>query len=413
MSGLLRVVVGGAGAAALGFLATVLIARGLGADGFGLFASVVALWALLAPLLAMGSGKVYLRLHARGDGAARGLLLAGAVAGLGMAVLATGATALLGPALLEGSGWFFLFAGAALATLVLQDPVLAVLQARHAYTGVAAWQLLQPLARLSAALALIAASLPLLGFMAVYAVAELLVVLLALVVLWRWAGTPGVAGGADPAALPRLLREGRAFAVSGLLYTVYYQSDVLLLGLLDGTAAAGFYKAAFVFVAAAYLLPQVVFQRYLQARVFRWWEEPEGPARRLLRLLPAAVLFGAVAGLGAGLLAPLLINTAYGAEYAPSVVALQGLALAIPFHATAIACSAFLVTPGGIGRKVRVQVVVAVLNVGLNLVLIPLYGILGAVAATVFCELVLLAGYGWILWRELRARLPGPATGGP
>ena len=404
MKSVLRVLGGASGGAALGFLATILIARGFGAADFGLFASLVAIWALLAPLLAMGTGKLVLRAHAQGQPAqARWLLRTGVALALALVVVVGVGAAVVGPWVYDREAWIFVFAVAGLAGLVVQDPLHSVFQARERFGGLAAWHLLHPAGRMCAAAVALGLGLPFLGFMALYALAELLILALALWFILGFGQAPRTRHAGVPSGrVTGFIRDGAPFAFSGVLYTVYYQADVVMLGILAGLEPAGLYKAAFVFVAAAYLLPSVFFQKFLLPRIFQWWEETVAPRSAFRLCLAGAGAFGLTACVGFLLLADILIHLVYGPDYAPAAVALRALAVAVLCHVLAMAFGAFLVTPGGIKRKVRVQVVTAVLNIALNLALIPAYGMMGAVVATIASEALLAVGYALMLRREFR-----------
>ncbi|MFW2134639.1 oligosaccharide flippase family protein, partial [Ectothiorhodospira haloalkaliphila] len=132
-------------AALMALAATVLVARSFGAAAFGFYATCLAAFALLAPLLSMGLGKLVLRRQVRdcsGEGA--GLLRVGIplilLAALGMAALFVG----LGPVLFAVEPLWFLLMAAALPALALQEPTKGVLQAHRRDLALAGWQLLQP-----------------------------------------------------------------------------------------------------------------------------------------------------------------------------------------------------------------------------------------------------------------------------
>ena len=48
----------------------------------------------------------------------------------------------------------------------------------------------------------------------------------------------------------------------------------------------------------------------------------------------------------------------------------------------------------------KIVVLVAFLNIVLNLWLIPDFGAIGAAGATIFSEGILFLGLGWVIWRE-------------
>ena len=393
--------------AGIGFAATVIIARAFGAADFGFFASLIAIWALLAPVIGFGSGKLILRAQAQGAPAlavwllGRGLLVMAAAL-----VLVTAFVLVAGPLAYDRHWGVFLLASVALASLVLQDPTKAVFQARDHYAGLAGWQLLPPTARLVAGGVALLGGLSFLGFMAVYAFAELIVIAVSLGCLshYRRHARQQPDARAPAPAMPQILRQGMPFAVSGMLYTIYYQVDVVMLGLMAGLEQAGIYKAAFVFIAAAYLLPSTFFQRFLLSRIFRWWESSIHLVPIVQRSLFGCFIFGGLVAGFFALFADPLIAIAYGKGYSEAAVYLRWLGLAVVLHTLAIGVGAYLVTAPGIARKVRVQVVTAVLNVLGNLLMIPAFGIMGAVIATIGTEAVLLTGYAAMLMRELRDR---------
>jgi O-antigen/teichoic acid export membrane protein len=331
----------------------------------------------------------------------RGLLL---IAAALVAVIAFVLVA--GPLAYDRHWGVFLLASVALASLVLQDPTKAVFQARDHYAGLAGWQVLPPAAQLLAGAAAWLAGLSFLGFMAVYAFAELIVIAIAMGCLSHYRHhvrqQPGAR--APTPAMPQILRQGLPFGLSGMLYTVYYQVDVVMLGLMAGLEQAGIYKAAFVFIAAAYLLPSTFFQGFLLSRIFRWWETRRDLVPVVRASLLVCAVYGGLVTVVFALLAEPLIAIAYGAGYAQAAVYVRWLGLAVVLHSMTIGISAYLVTAPGVARKVRVQTVTVILNVLGNLLLIPSYGVMGAVMATIGTEVTLLAGYLIMLIRELNDR---------
>jgi O-antigen/teichoic acid export membrane protein len=393
--------------AGIGFAATVIIARSFGAADFGFFASLIAIWALLAPLISFGSGQLILRAQAQGAPAlavwllGRGLLVVAAAL-----VMVTAFVLVLGPLAYDRHWVVFLLASVALASLVLQDPAKAVFQARDHYAGLAGWQLLLPTARLVAGGVALLGGLSFLGFMATYAVAECIVIAVSLGCLSHYRRHVRQQPGAQTPVptMPQILRQGMPFGLSGMLYTVYYQVDVVMLGLMLGLEQAGIYKAAFVFIAAAYLLPSTFFQRFLLSRIFRWWETRRDLVPVVQASLLGCVTYGGLMAAVFALLAEPLIAITYGTWFEEAAIYLRWLGLAVLLHTMAIGVGAYLVTAPGIARKVRIQVVTAILNVLGNLLLIPLYGVLGAVIATIGTEIILFMGYMTMLVRELHDR---------
>jgi len=87
------------------------------------------------------------------------------------------------------------------------------------------------------------------------------------------------------------------------------------------------------------------------------------------------------------------------------------LAGAVTFRYWASATGAVLTTDNLVERKVRLQGGIALLNLALNLILIPLYGALAAAITTVISDMLLSVGYFQLVnkaslrinpWRELK-----------
>lgn len=390
------------GSAALGLLASILLARTYGADALGLFATLIGAFALLSPLASLGLDRLLLRHFAREQPTAVFTLLGpGLLLVLSVAIIGAGLLALGGPILFDAEPHLYALGAMALVTATLWPLGRAVLQARHRDLAVAAWTLSVPLGRLGSILLALLLAGTFTFFMALFAALELLLAGVALILLIRVRnGMAPAAAGARPPLRP-LLAGGIPFALSGALYTIYYQVDVLMLGALLDLEASGLYKAAAQFIAAAYLLPAAFIQHYLLPRIFRWREAGNaGP--RILRTGLLALAFGMAAGAVLFIIADPLLRLTYGSAYAASIPALQGLALAIPFHCLAIAAGGFLVRGTDIRHKVVVQVLLALLNITLNACLIPAWGILGAVVATVITEIVLAAAYVLLILGSLR-----------
>src|SRR3546814_1494139 len=69
------------------------------------------------------------------------------------------------------------------------------------------------------------------------------------------------------------------------------------------------------------------------------------------------------------------------------------LAIGIPIRFIATSVGSLLVSGRNMRNKSYIMGVVAVINLGSNALLIPVYGLYGAAISTIFCELILLIIY--------------------
>jgi O-antigen/teichoic acid export membrane protein len=194
------------------------------------------------------------------------------------------------------------------------------------------------------------------------------------------------AGAIYKAALP--------FAMGNFFSLIYLQSDLFMLAALGNAEAAALYSIGFTLIALTYLLPTAVFNQYLLPRYHHW--AAHEPARMLAayRLGNASMLLiGLLVMLGVIVMAPFFLVWIFGQKFAAAALVTQILAVTIPVRYLASSVGNCLSTNNNMRHKMRYQMVVALLNVALNLLLIPRYGMYGAAIATVASEALLCLLY--------------------
>ena len=199
--------------------------------------------------------------------------------------------------------------------------------------------------------------------------------------------------GASP-ELKRLFREALPLGISSIMVTIYFYIDTVLLRPMKGEAAVGYYNAAYRMLVFSLMVP-VLFNQVIFPVFARCFADPEEGRAKLERIFRRAVLYMGVIGVPAAVALcffakPLLVLVC-GPAYARSTTCLWilGLAMAAIFltypHISILVAS---------GRQVLFAWIAGcsgILNVCLNLVLIPRFSIEGAAWATVATEgLVLL-----------------------
>ena len=184
------------------------------------------------------------------------------------------------------------------------------------------------------------------------------------------------------------------FAVAGVFYLIYFQSNLILIAWIKNTEQAAIYNVAFVILSAVYLLPSVIYQKFLLPYFHRWAEHDRGRFLSIYRYGNGLmVVLGLIFGILLAALSPIGIPLIFGHQYSSAGNLMLLLCLCVPVRFLSISVGTTLVTGEHMKLKVRYQGLVAVLNVALNLILIPVYGIYGAAMVTVICEIVLLSTY--------------------
>lgn len=187
----------------------------------------------------------------------------------------------------------------------------------------------------------------------------------------------------DSDSARRLTKEGWPLLLAGVAVTIYMKSDLVMLGLLSGDEQTGIYSAAARLSEMWYFVPVAV-ATAAAPRMSRMYGREEYArysvaTQRLMTTLVAGSLLVVVA---TSVLAGPVVNLLYGDAYSATIPVLRVHALAGPFVFAGVAASHVLVDRQLTRITFWRSVVGALVNVGLNLVLIPSMGALGASIAT-------------------------------
>ncbi|MEO6796257.1 MAG: flippase [Candidatus Dormibacter sp.] len=247
------------------------------------------------------------------------------------------------------------------------------------------------------------------AFLWVYAASYLFTCLFTLAVLrWRW--QEGITPRFEPRLLRALLLAGLPLALGFTITTIYAQLDIVLLQVLKNFQMVGWYSAANKYVDAVAWIPQSAMGAVFPALAML----SKGDHRRLAfayeKSYKMLALIALPLAVGIAITAASIVHLTRGFEQ--SIPALQILA---PSIALLFVNNAFIYSLTAINRQAdftRLALVTLVVNVILNVGLIPPFGYLGAAVASTLTELVLFAGGWWLLRRHLVA-LPVIRSIGP
>ena len=394
--------------AGFAFLTQVVMARTLGATDFGIFSSALAAVTLLIPLAGFGVAPFWLKAFGEeGWGARRwwrgSFRFIGASTSL--VILALAAWGFWGPHDERMSLVVLMLLFYVLGQLAL-ELVGSRFQLEERYIALALWQFLPHFARLifvviawvafSSAFNLYDAAL-------IYSSVSVMLFLIGLYFLLRmYRGDFQLKGHGAPAAsaelkTPSIVRVGQEswpFGTAGVFYLLYFQSAVILLNYLSGPEAAGNYNVAFVVMAAVYLFPSVVYQKFLLPKIHRWANsDPDLLTESYNRGNIYMLMFGVAATLVIWLCSTWSIPLLFGEKFDEAVLVLNVLATAAPIRFLATSVGAVLVTRDNMRRKVMYMGSVAVFNLAMNTVMIPLHGVIGAAITTILSDTLLLILY--------------------
>jgi O-antigen/teichoic acid export membrane protein len=415
------------GATALAALANVivqfLLARTLGPEQFGAFVSALAMVTLFSPLAAFGVGSWWLRAFGEEGYAAQRWVKPSLQLSVhsSLAVIALlMAWANLGPHD-DLTGIIIATLTSVILAQVIFDLVNAKFQLEAQYTSLAAWQLASHPLRLLGLVLLTfqVSSITALHVAYLYLGISFLVSFLGCFCLASfYRGKICLAGYSDPAdlvnvesyqrkpTLKNVLIKTFPFSAEAFLFLMYYQTDLILLNYFVSKEEVGFYGASIIFMAAVYLPPSVLYQKFLLPKIHCWAYEKSNRFQRFI-VKPGILLF--ICGLlvtlfiwsGASYFLPLIL----GEDYRPSVSLLTLMCLGIPFRYLSVHLGSILSTRDFIWINLKITGVTALLNIFLNLLLIPQYGAVGAAFATVL-SYITLAGL-FVITTQKRLKVYG------
>jgi O-antigen/teichoic acid export membrane protein len=193
---------------------------------------------------------------------------------------------------------------------------------------------------------------------------------------------------------------GLPFALTFVLTTLYFRIDVPILQFFRPDAEVGWYSAAYKPFEALLFLPMTMLQVVFPVLSVYHKNAPDRVAAATARFFKSLALLGWPVTVGTFLLAPVLTDSLH--LFKNSEPALRILSLGIVFM---FVNNAFIAALNSIDRQALFSWAALgslIVNVLLNVVLIPLFGYLGASWATVLTE-VALGVICWVLVaRELR-----------
>jgi O-antigen/teichoic acid export membrane protein len=411
---------------AAGAILTVIVARMLGASELGVYSIVMAWSAFLVPMTSMGLNNIVVRQMVKYDTGHDAMTM------LYSAVSIRLALGLLGGSLML-LAFYLLYPTLFSGNTAIAIPVLFMLQAFFGFLLFEFYLNYQgtfrSIAYIKSAISLLSFGIKLTLLYRGFGIASLLlltgieffVVGMAQYLLYRRRHQPFKPGEARwPGYHPRwfnmqqakqLFKRASWLWLSGIVSVIYLKIDIVMLGSIAGTEQAGIYAAASRLSELWYVFPATLAARYYPDMIKahqQGWTPYYIKLRRFARLFFAAAFSIAVL---MSLAAPWIINLLFGEHFAGAIEVLRIHIWAGCFIFLRYLISQHLLITEQEPLSLLSHGIGAVLNVGLNLWLIPTMGIVGAAWATLisyayasFFFLLLSASTRAQLWQFITVR---------
>ena len=378
----------------------ILIARSLGAEGYGAFIGVTALAGILTPFASMGSGNILIKNVARDHSSfpeywGRTLLLTCA-SGVILSILTLSLSIIILPSTIP----FLLVASVTIADLIFLSLLNVSCQVFQGFQrlGMTSFLLTLPnCTRLLALCVLIVFKKPTpldLGYL--YLVSTGLAFLVGIYLVTKEFGKPVY----TKRVFDSEMKEGLYFSVALCSHSIFNDIDKTILTRLATLEAAGIYAAAYRLIDVAFIpvrsLISASYAKFFQSGIHGM----RGTLSLVGKLLPYSAVYGLAASLllfGCAPLLPLIL----GREFAEAIHALRWLSL-LPFLKVLHYFPANALTGAGFqGLRSFCLVATALFNVALNLWLVPKYSWKGSAWASLASD----GMYAVVIWAAVLWKL--------
>ncbi len=188
------------------------------------------------------------------------------------------------------------------------------------------------------------------------------------------------------ARLRLLARESFPVLYWQLVSLAYYKVDVLLLGLFRSEAEVGWYAAAYKLFEVPVMFGWLAVQALLPLMSRIFLQSKSSLSLLFGKAMKYIWVVGLGAAAGAAMLAAPVIGWLLPVEYEPAVNVLRVLGAALPFMVGCVLFGNLFISMELQRRMARWSLLSLAVNVGLNLALIPPFGVMGAAVTTLVSE---------------------------
>lgn len=384
------------------------VIRLLGEAGYGMYATVLAFVGMFGVFFELGMTQYVERSLAQGKQSINAVL--------GNLIALRLLLALAALIVLPVGGWFFgydaqLVIGILIATggFVLSAflvPLQTILSAAERFDAIAALHVRTQLLSILLGLAVLLIGGGFLGLLAVGYLVLPIHILLTLRTLRRLEFAP-LTLQIRLREWPVLLKAGIPFGLASLALTFNFHADTVILSMLRSSSDVGWYSAAYGLIFKLVAIADGLLLTMTPSLAREQTSNPERVRAWTSATVVWLALFGLPAAVGLWLLAEPITQLLFGTAFLPSAPVLAILAWDIPLLLFTAFCGSVAVAVGKEWPTAQIYLLCTILNVGLNLWLIPQYGIIAAALITICTDTVSALLFLYLLRAQIQLRRIG------
>lgn len=371
----------------IGFFYTIILARNLGVEDFGLLTSALVYFSLISAISDFGLNRFLIREIAADQTKSLDLVWNISMFRLMITSLIFAIAAII----------LYLLDPDKLRVGLILLSILAIYPLSVAQTFDAIFVAKQKLQFSSIALIissfatfLIGVSLVTNGFGAIGAVNALIwgqIVYLITFLLILWRTKMSILSHVNLQTFKKIALESLPYGFLGVIGLVYFRIDTLLLSYLKGNFETGIYAIAYRFLEVVVFIPgslgTALFPHFSKLHI----ENPHRIKSLLFKSLKVVGFVSLIIVLGYVLILPIIIYK-FLPQFLLSLDAIKILSLAIPFMFLHVTISSLVLsTEKYLGKIILISLIPLTFNIFLNLIFIPQFGFIGASWVTVASDI--------------------------
>lgn len=186
-----------------------------------------------------------------------------------------------------------------------------------------------------------------------------------------------------------LLKQSHHFIISGLMVLIYTQIDKIMIGQMLDEFQLGLYSAALTICTLCAFIPEAILTS-ARTSIFEAKQSNRNYLKKLKQTYAIIFWVCTAMSLTISLFAPIIINLVYGEQYLEAIPTLCLLVWYVPLSQLGTARGIWIVSENKNKYSKYYTIWGVIINIGLNALMIPLWGILGATIATIITELFTL-----------------------
>ena len=183
-----------------------------------------------------------------------------------------------------------------------------------------------------------------------------------------------------------IIKEALPLSIVLIFSTMAFKIDTVLISLIKGSLVVGWYTAAYRLVEVLIVVPAIFTASIYPLFSNYYVNSHESLKIGYTRLLKCLILLGLPIAIGVTLLSNKIIFLMYGSGYSESIIALQILIWSIPFIFLTYTFGTIFISINKQNLLLKLVLISLILNIVLNITIIPFYSYIGSSLMTIFTE---------------------------